>query len=344
MKRPPDVRAPDRQRYLDAVAHCPRPDVPLFETEADPAIVEGMLGKAVDYALHSFELPIADVVEWNRRMGNDMAYFSHVWHLGRKEMRDEHGRLHYVDGTMKSRAALRDFPLPDLDALRRRLEALLAALEGTEMGVVIGAQTAGFTAATAIGFQDFCIAAIENPTFVDEFQKLLHEYTLRELAMYLEYPIDAVKIGSGLIAGGGPMLGPAMMERFEFRHMREQAAMIKAAGKFLMFHIDGQVEPLLPTLLAMGGDVLHPIDPCGGQQDIYHLKEAWGDRIALHGNIDINGVLLSGTAADVRADVQRHIEGLSADGGYIVSSSHDLHQLLPLENIYAMRDAVHEHP
>ena len=49
------------------------------------------------------------------------------------------------------------------------------------------------------------------------------------------------------------------------------------------------------------------------------------------------------TDQEVKKDVEEHIDKLAAGGGYIVSSSHDLHQLIPVENIYAMRDAVHEY-
>jgi uroporphyrinogen decarboxylase len=95
-------------------------------------------------------------------------------------------------------------------------------------------------------------------------------------------------------------------------------------------------------LLEMGVDILNPIDPSGGTQDIYGIEEQWRDELCLHGNIDIDGVLLKGSPADVRQDVQEHIQRLGNGGGYVVASSHDLHHMLPLENIYAMRDAVHD--
>ena len=144
------MREPDKQRFLDAVVHRQRPDVPLYEMEADILIVEQMLDRQLPRALHSFELPVPDMIEWNRCMGNDMVYFSHVWHLGRKEQADADGRLHYVDGTMKTRESLDSITYPDLDALRRRLEDLCAELDGTGFGVVCGTQTAGFTVPTAM--------------------------------------------------------------------------------------------------------------------------------------------------------------------------------------------------
>jgi uroporphyrinogen decarboxylase len=76
-------------------------------------------------------------------------------------------------------------------------------------------------------------------------------------------------------------------------------------------------------------------------QDIYGIKKQYGDRLALCGNIDIDGVLLKGTPEEVAADVKEHVDRLAQGGGYIAASSHNLHQLLPIENIYAFRDAIH---
>jgi uroporphyrinogen decarboxylase len=89
-------------------------------------------------------------------------------------------------------------------------------------------------------------------------------------------------------------------------------------------------------------DILNPIDPSAEGQDIYKLKEEFGSHLTLCGNINVDGVLLKGTPEEVKSDVYNHIENLAVGGGYIVASSHDLHQLIPVENIYAMRDAVHE--
>ena len=85
------------------------------------AIVNKMMGKQFDLDLHSFELPPRDVVAWNQEMGNDMIYFGHVWHLGRKEKNDAEGRIHYIDGHMKTRDSLKDLTLPNLDVIEQKL-------------------------------------------------------------------------------------------------------------------------------------------------------------------------------------------------------------------------------
>ncbi len=335
------MRAPDKQRFLDAVAHRERPDTPLFEMEADILIVERMLGRCCNRSVHSFELPVEDVVEWNRRMGNDMVYFSHVWHLGRREQTDSDGRVHYIDGTMKTRDSLDDIALPDTDLLRRRLDALCETIDGTGFGLVCGTQNAGFTVPTAIGYQDFCLQTILDPGFILDFQKRVHAYALAELEMLLAYPVDAVKIASGLITSRGSMISPEMLEMFEFPFMAELARLAKDRGVKVLFHVDGDVSHWVSRFLDMGADILNPIDPSAEAQSIYSLKDEYGGRMALCGNIDIDGVLLKGTPGEVADDVREHIERLARGGGYIVASSHDLHQDIPVANIYAMRDAVH---
>lgn len=337
------MRAPDKQRFLDAVAHRERPDVPLFEMEADILVVERMLGKRCDRSVHSFELPIEDVVEWNRRMGNDMVYFSHVWHLGRRENTDADGRVHYIDGTMKTRDSLAELALPDMDALRRRLDALCETIDGSGFGLACGAQNAGFTVPTAIGYQDFCLHTIMDPNFILDFQKRVHAYAMRELEMLLEYPVDVVKIASGLITSTGSMISPEMLERFEFPCMAELAERVKAHGRTVLFHVDGDVSQWVSRFIEMGADILNPIDPSAETQSIYDLKDLYGREIALCGNIDINGVLMKGSPGQIVDDVREHIDRLAKGGGYIVASSHDLHQDIPAESIYAMRDAVHEY-
>jgi uroporphyrinogen decarboxylase len=134
-----------------------------------------------------------------------------------------------------------------------------------------------------------------------------------------------------------------MMETFEFDHLRQLIRRAKDAGCMVLMHVDGVVASLLPMFIEMGVDVLHPIDPSAGRQSIYEIKRLYGDKLALCGNIDVDGVLYKGTPEDVKRDVHEHITRLATGGGYIVGSSHDLHQLLPLENIYALRDAVHEY-
>jgi uroporphyrinogen decarboxylase len=307
------------------------------------ALARQMLGRDLPMDRLVFELPIPDYVELNRRMGNDMIYFAHIWRLGRKQRQDAEGRLHYIDGMIKRPEDLENIWFPDLDLLQRRLEELLNRLEGTGMGVVCGTQSAPFVAATAMGIEDFWVNSKWNVEFVEEFIRIIQDWCLRELEAYLRFPVEVIKVGSGFVTKTGPMCSPAMLERLETRYLRQQVQMAREHGKLVFHHIDGNITSMVPDLIHMGVDILNPIEPCAGLQDIYEIKAKYGDRVALCGNIDVDGVLFRGSPEEVARDVQEHIERLAGGGGYICASSHDLHQLIPIDNFYAMRDAVHQY-
>jgi hypothetical protein len=334
------MREPDKQRILDAINHIERWDIPFLEIDPDIAIMNQILGKELPFHLHSFEQEVEDNIELNIRMGNDMLYFSHVWRTGRVEVTDRDGRLHYKDGSIKSRKDFDQLWFPDLGQLERKLSETCRVLDGTAMGLMCGAQTAAFTAMTAMGYNDFLLNTLADPDMVLDLIKNIHEYCLREMDMFLQYPVDMIKVGSGIITTTGPMVSWDQVEQFETTFIREQIRIIRSAGKPVYFHIDGKVDDLIPDFIDMGVDVLNPIDPSGGVQDIYDIKEKYGQKITLSGNINIDTVLKNGTPEEVQRDVEEHMRRLGKGGGYIVASSHNLHELIPVENFYAMRDAV----
>jgi len=72
------------------------------------------------------------------------------------------------------------------------------------------------------------------------------------------------------------------------------------------------------------------------------LKQAYGDRICLHGGICTQYLLPGGTPDEVRGEVRRRLEILGAGGGYILAPCHVLQTDVPTDNILAMSDAVLE--
>lgn len=334
------MRDPDKQRIFDAIHHIERLDIPILEIDPDMKVVNQLLNKELSISMHSFELEAEDNIELNLRMGNDMVYFSHVWRLGRKEMTDKDGRLHYIDGTMKTRDYISLISFPDIHDIERRLEGLCRAIEGTNLGIMCGTQSAAFTTMTAIGYQDYLLYTLTDPEFILDFTRIIQEYCLREMEMMMKYPIDIMKLGSGMSNNSGPMMSYEMLEKFETSFLREQAKFIKKFDMPIYFHVDGNLEKLIQNYIDMGIDILDPIDPCAGTHDIFEIKEKYGDKITLSGNIDVDGVLKNGLPEEVKEDVIQHIEKLAVNGGYIVSSSHNIHELIPFHNFLAMRDTV----
>jgi uroporphyrinogen decarboxylase len=334
------MRAPDKQRIFDAIAHKQTSEVPFLEIDPDMHLVNLILERKRPMELHSFELEAEDNIELNTRMGNDLTFFGHVWRVGRKEFKDKVGRIHYIDGNIKTREQMDQIWFPDLKDLERRLEDHCKSVQGSGMGIMCKAQTPAFTTMCAMGYTDYLTNTMMDPDFVMDFTKRIHEYCMKELEVFLKYPVDIIQLSSGLVTNSAPMVDPEQMEILETQFIRELMKQSKQHGKKVFFHIDGKIDDMIPDFVEMGVDVLNPIDLCAGNQDIYKIKEQYGDIITLSGNIDIEGVLNSGTPDEVKADVIEHIERCAVGGGYIVSSCHNLHEMVPIDNFYAMRDAT----
>ena len=336
------LRAPDKNRYLQAARRMETSRVPFQELEFAHPLVEALLGHTVP-KVRCYELPGHELVNLYRAAGCDMAYVSSIWELGRQNYIDEQGRKHYVDGLFKTRASLRDIVFPDGDALRRRLDEVTEALAGSGLGLIFAPNPMPFLVTTAIGYQDYYQALYLEPDFVLEFQQRLSDWCFAELDIALEYPVDVVRIGAVLCTKQGPLMNAEMLERFEYPYLRQVVPRIHAKGRLALLHTDGDLTRVLPGLVGMGFEILHPVETCGGVQDIGTIKQRFGDRLAVHGNIDVGSVLAPGTPDDVHRDTLAHLNKLAPGGGYICGSSHDISEDVPLPNLLAMRDTVHSY-
>ena len=339
MSRNP-IRQPDKNRYLNAIRHIESEEIPYAEDEIEITLGRKILGRDLPMVWMPSNLPVKDYVDLTIASGSDVIFLNNVWQLGRKNVFDSEGRQHYVDGTIKTREALKDVTYPDLDILKRRLDALIEGIDGTGLGIKFSPNPAPFIVATAMGYQDYYMNLAVNPGFVHEFLEIAHDYCMRELEVALSYPIDVVEVGIIVWDKSGLMMSRQMMEEFELPALRDQVQFVKCRGLPVSFHADGRIFDSIPDLIKMGIDLITCLEPCDGTQDIYRIKELYGDKVALQGNIDLSGVLVFGTPDEVRQDVIEHIEKLAVGGGYICASSHDISQAVPIENFYALRDTV----
>ena len=66
------------------------------------------------------------------------------------------------------------------------------------------------------------------------------------------------------------------------------------------------------------------------------VKEKYGNRICIIGNIDSSRTLPYGTSEEVATEVREAIDIAAPGWGYILASDHSLHDGIPVENIVAL--------
>ena len=333
-----DVREPDKKRFLDAVNHVESAELPYNEYEFHPSIVSAVLGKEVQ--TRSYLMPIEDIIQFIKCVGIDMCNLAYPWWLGRERYVDEDGMERYsADGNIRSRDDFSRLTPIDLDQVSSRIENLLSLIDGTNIGWTMALPTPPSIIVSAMGFYHYYVSIYDDPDFLLEFISRVEEHIYPMTELVLKYRPDEVRMGAFLCGKNGLMMNSELTERFILEPMDRHMSIIRPSGIPALCHSDGNCASIMDRFIEIGFSIFHPNEICEGF-DIYESKKKWGDRIALAGNIDVWAVLTNGTPEQVREDTLRHLEGLSAGGGYICGSSHDISEDIPLENLRAMTETV----
>lgn len=111
----------------------------------------------------------------------------------------------------------------------------------------------------------------------------------------------------------------------------------------VMKHSCGSVSSLIPDMIESGIDILNPVQTSAANMDPVMLKREFGkDIVFWGGGVDTQRVLPFGTPDEVRKQVLERCEIFGRDGGFVFNPIHVVQYDVPLENMVAMIEAVHE--
>ncbi|MEM2111531.1 MAG: uroporphyrinogen decarboxylase family protein [Candidatus Bathyarchaeia archaeon] len=211
-----------------------------------------------------------------------------------------------------------------------------------------GLVPAGTISSGAIGLilsiEKTALAFYKNPEALERYMDRLFKYC-SEIG---KAEIDGVEI----IIGGyeimlfcdrkGPMVNPKMLRKYVFPRLQNYVSDLKKHGlQFYVAHIDGNCTQLLDDFINIGFDAIHPIER--PSMDLGYVKERWGDKICIMGNVDCGETLVHGTVIDVQREVRECIAAAAKGGGYILSSSDSLHGGVKTENFITMVKSTHKY-
>jgi uroporphyrinogen decarboxylase len=152
--------------------------------------------------------------------------------------------------------------------------------------------------------------------------------------------IDLYLLISDLGSQSGPLISLTMFRQFVAPYLKEMIDCIHGLGGKVVYHSCGLIRAFIPDLIAMGIDVLDPIQPVNPEMAPERLEADFGGRVVFHGGIDMQHLLPCGSPDDVRAEVRRYCETLGQSGGYILGPAHLFQPDVPPENIFAVYDAL----
>jgi len=107
---------------------------------------------------------------------------------------------------------------------------------------------------------------------------------------------------------------------------------------FVLYHSDGNVNPIISDLIDIGINVLNPVQPeC---MDPVKLKKQYGTRLAFWGTVGIQTTLPFGTPEEIKKVVKDRVETVGKGGGLVIGPTHVVEPDVPWENLMAFVEAV----
>lgn len=137
----------------------------------------------------------------------------------------------------------------------------------------------------------------------------------------------------------GPMFSPASFEQVFLPAYRRMVREYKAAGaRYVVFHSDGNIMPILDMLVDAGIDGINPIERRAGM-DPATLRARY-PRLVLTGGMDNTDALLNGPPERIERETRELVE-LGRDGGVVIGL--DVSPEVPLDHFAAYDRAYREH-
>lgn len=293
-----DLKQPDR--------------VPLFEIWIENDIVNS--------------LGYGDLQSTYASLGLDCVYIPFKDPFGGADGPDEWGRIwkrgQYVDGAIRTDKDLLKYS-PQLDHVRDffdPFEVEQAKKRYPDHCFIFGSHIAPFTSGyMAMGLERFFIRMIEDPGFI---RNLLDDRTEWCIAMFREAQrqgIDVAILGEDAGTKSGPMISTNMWREFIFPlHSR----IVDELDVPVIWHSDGDFSPFLPMAVEAGFAGVHSLEPEAGM-NLAQIKQDYGDKLAVIGNVDTQ-VLFSSDTEAVRREVERCMEQGASGGGYLFASCNSI--------------------
>jgi len=197
------------------------------------------------------------------------------------------------------------------------------------------------------GFGDWLKDLYKNRAFAARMMDMIAERWIAVAENALDIcgdDVDIVFFGDDLAGQMAPLFDPKIYrELIKPCHARMIDAVKRRADVKVLYHSCGAVSQMIDDLIDIGVDALNPVQVGAGDMEPASLKQRFGDRIAFWGGIDTQRVLPFGSPGEVCDEVNRVIDILGQDGGFVLNSVHNIQNDIPTENIIAMFDAGRNH-
>ena len=164
----------------------------------------------------------------------------------------------------------------------------------------------------------------------------------KRLFKYADGKIDIIRADEDLGGQENMSISPKLWRKWYKPLWRDVFKICKENGAKIWMHSCGFCRDVVDDFIEIGVDILNPVPVYVRGSNPLDMKQTYGDVLAFDGGVDQINVMIKGTPGMVREEVKLRISQMAPGGGFIIGPSQAFTEDMPLENIVAFFDAVHE--
>jgi uroporphyrinogen decarboxylase len=192
------------------------------------------------------------------------------------------------------------------------------------------------------GVEALAYAEMDTPDILQEWYEWDLERGTIEIELVIQSEVDYILFGgSGTIT----LASPKLARKYAIPALKKWSKRAKEAGIPTMLHSCGRNRALAP-LLADETDIgmINPLEvPPMGDVQLAEIKQHYGDRLALMGNLHTTEVMLLGSSEFVEYKSVEAMRDAAYRGGFILSTGDQCGRDTPEENIWAVVNAAKQY-
>lgn len=208
------------------------------------------------------------------------------------------------------------------------------AHHGAGKGRAIFVQTPGCfeTANGIIGMNSQLLEMAMRPELVTELYLRQLEWSKVYIERCLELGVDVIHISDDLGENDRMLFSPETFREVVKPAMAEEAAFVRARSPHLSLHSCGYFDDVIPDLIEIGFDCMHPLQESAGM-DIPSVKARYGEGMTIYGGLDVRTTLPSGDRERICADLERVVGAAKPGGGLIFCTGHTVHSDCSVDDV-----------
>lgn len=230
------------------------------------------------------------------------------------------------------------FPDPNDGCFYDDAKCFIDRYGDSDLALFAGFRTGMISTIFSMGMMGFSMALYDNRKFLDTVLDQFCLWTQTVLERLQSIGFDFFMSYDDIAFNSGTLFSLQTLNEVFVPKVKEVVSVIKTLW---VYHSDGDLTKVMDDLVDLGPVAINPFQP--NVMDIKAMKNQYGNRICVWGNIDLRYTLTRGTPEEVETEVKQRIKECGPGGGYIISSANSITDYCKLDNVLAMLKAIEKY-